>query len=333
MAKGFTKVKENSIFIIKNPRLIFPLMSNLFSLFLGNKPLRTVEIALTYSCDYSCSYCSASEFHALNKKLLSLSELKHIVDEGISEGALHFLLTGGEPLLSNNFLRIAEYIKKRGRLCTFATGGGLLDKQMVSSLKARSIDLVEVSIDSINSKEHDSFRGKKGAFDKGMKGIKLLKKAGIKVMINFVVRKDNIHMLSHLESLSKKMGVNVNLGFSCPVGMWKGRTELLLSSKEIKLIRGYLNKGCFRWCGQTCYSAEGCSSGVEKIYVTAYGDVTPCPLIPKGFGNIRNTPLKKILRIMRKVSYFREIQGMCLPASDKKFLDYLYKSEVKSEKK
>ncbi len=30
----------------------------------------------------------------------------------------------------------------------------------------------------------------------------------------------------------------------------------------------------------------GCPAGMEKIYITPYGDVIPCPFIHIGFGNI-----------------------------------------------
>lgn len=41
-------------------------------------------------------------------------------------------------------------------------------------------------------------------------------------------------------------------------------------------------------------AAFGCGAGATRLYVTPYGDVTPCDVHPQEFGNIRNVGLRDI---------------------------------------
>ena len=41
---------------------------------------------------------------------------------------------------------------------------------------------------------------------------------------------------------------------------------------------------------------SGCPAGIERIYITPYGDVYTCPHVPKSYGNVREEPLKDIYK-------------------------------------
>jgi len=321
------KIVNNASFIVKNPFLILALLRNYFLLILKKKPLRTVELAITYECPYKCAYCSATAFSDDTKKELTLQNYKDIIEDCIDEGAVHFLITGGEPLISEKLEPLVKYIKKRKRICTLATNGLLITKEKIELLKDIGIDLVQVSIDSVKESKHDSFRKYPGAYNKAINCIKGLKKSGVVTMINFIVRKANLPELPKLLSLSRAMGVGINLGFSSPVGKWQGKTKVMLNDEEWKVVDYYLNKKGVRWCGYTTYNKVGCSAGTEKIYISPYGDVTPCPLVPIKFGNLKYTSLKDILKNMRNNKYFNNIHPRCLPASNKKFINQLNKSK------
>jgi MoaA/NifB/PqqE/SkfB family radical SAM enzyme len=59
--------------------------------------------------------------------------------------------------------------------------------------------------------------------------------------------------------------------------------------------------------------------GVEKVYITPYGDVIPCPFIHVSFGNVRETPLTAIVQRMREVPRFGKYQDICVAAEDEEF--------------
>jgi len=56
----------------------------------------------------------------------------------------------------------------------------------------------------------------------------------------------------------------------------------------------------------------GCPAGTEKIYITAYGDVTPCDLIHDVYGNALKEPLELIWKRMCDQPLFRMKTHHCV---------------------
>ena len=63
-------------------------------------------------------------------------------------------------------------------------------------------------------------------------------------------------------------------------------------------------------------NSTGCPAGVEKVYITPYGDVIPCPFIHVSFGNVKDSSLLEIVDKMRNVQYFNKYQKICIAAED-----------------
>ncbi len=251
---------------------------------------------------------------------MSVNNIKKIIDESINLGAIHFLFTGGEPLLSNKLIPLLNYVSKKGYISSIATSGYGLNIQKIKELKNSKISLVELSFDSINADIHNDFRKAKYSFENSMNSINLLKKVKVPTILNYVIRKDNLYELNDLMKLSKKLEIGVNLGFSSAVGKWKNNKNILLNDKEYESTKKYLKNKRVRWCGESSYLKKGCTAGLEKIYVSPYGDVSPCPLIPKIFGNIKDKNLKDITMKIRKNYFFNRIHRRCLPSYNKEFL-------------
>ena len=79
------------------------------------------------------------------------------------------MISGGEPLLCQEFCKILDYAKEKISRITILTNGTLITKEYaehISKANAR----VQVSIESANPRVHDSIRGP-GSFDKAIEGI------------------------------------------------------------------------------------------------------------------------------------------------------------------
>ena len=57
---------------------------------------------------------------------------------------------------------------------------------------------------------------------------------------------------------------------------------------------------------------QGCPAGIEKIYITAYGDVTPCDLIHEPFGNVLEEPLETIWKRFSQDRRFTQKTYECI---------------------
>ena len=109
----------------------------------GNTPkthrycLSSVHLSLSDSCNLNCAYCYARERVEKKHPKLTYEDYTKIIDDvlEISRGVT-FTLTGGEPLLNPDCLRIAEYIKSKGAACYLLSNGLLIDENNIGKISA-----------------------------------------------------------------------------------------------------------------------------------------------------------------------------------------------------
>jgi radical SAM protein with 4Fe4S-binding SPASM domain len=75
-----------------------------------------------------------------------------------------------------------------------STNGTLIDKEKAQELKDIDLSYVGVSLDGMEE-VNDRFRGKKGAFQKAMEGIKNCREVGLKVGLRFTINRMNVREL------------------------------------------------------------------------------------------------------------------------------------------
>lgn len=106
-----------------------------------------VAIEITNACNLNCQVC-------LNDKnsqiYLRFSKIKEVVDEAKSLGVEAIRITGGEPLLHKDIVKILEYIKSKGFYLISNTNGILLDDTLIKNLE-KYLDSILVSIQGYNS--------------------------------------------------------------------------------------------------------------------------------------------------------------------------------------
>lgn len=92
------------------------------------------DLEITARCNHNCRHCDinlpAGDKDAQAREL-SLADIKKIVDEAVSLGALCCLITGGEPLLRDDFFDIYRYIKQKGLLVSVFTNATLVNDEHI----------------------------------------------------------------------------------------------------------------------------------------------------------------------------------------------------------
>jgi len=134
-----------------------------------------VTFILTKVCNYHCDWCSA---HSPGTKKgnndLTTEEWFRIVDE-LKPLMPAIYLCGGEPTLRKDYLEIIRYVKKQGMLCAMTTNGSNLNETSAKEMVESGLDFLSISLDG-DEDFHDSHRGKKGAYQSVVDGIKLVQK-------------------------------------------------------------------------------------------------------------------------------------------------------------
>ena len=121
--------------------------------------LSSVHLSLSDHCNLNCTYCYARERVEKKYPALSFQEYQTIIDDILDINPnVVFTLTGGEPLLNADCLRIAEYIKSKNARVFLLSNGLLINESKISKI-AELFDLVTLSIDGPNDSIHALTRG------------------------------------------------------------------------------------------------------------------------------------------------------------------------------
>ena len=160
------------------------------------------SLAFTYRCNLACSHCYGVV--EPGKKELSTHEVFLVLDEMADAGCLWLLLTGGEPLLREDFLDIYFYAKRKGFIVTLFTNGTLLTKEIADTLKSYPPFVVEVTLYGATRQVYERVTGVVGSFDKCVSGIDLLLNRGISLKLKATLTTVNKEELVDIEAFAKK---------------------------------------------------------------------------------------------------------------------------------
>lgn len=141
-------------------------------------------------CNLKCVHCYAQATAAAGPEELTTAEGKSLIDDLAAYGSPVMLFSGGEPVMREDLVELADHAVKRGMRAVISTNGTLIDKAKAKALKDVGLSYVGVSLDGMRE-VHDKFRGVKGAFDAALTGIDNCREAGIKVGLRFTINKRN----------------------------------------------------------------------------------------------------------------------------------------------
>src|SRR5688572_23025267 len=170
------------------------------------RPLNYVRLAVTDRCNLRCFYCMPEEGirYLPKKELLSFEEIERIVTLMAEMGISKIRLTGGEPFVRNDIMKLIRKIKSIPGIETIhLTTNGVLTAKHVHELKGL-IASVNLSLDTLDKERFKkiTFRDE---FDAVLKTFHALVKSSIPLKINAVVMDEkNIDDILPLVALTKQ---------------------------------------------------------------------------------------------------------------------------------
>ncbi|WP_231759455.1 radical SAM protein [Microbulbifer elongatus] len=159
---------------------------------------RQVSIALTNTCDLSCSHCYAPK----NKAKLEFGLLTSLLRTLDLNGCMGVGFGGGEPTLYPKFAELCEFAAiETGLAVTMTTHGHRLDEILLKKISGR-IHFVRVSMDGVGA-TYENIRNR--SFDSLVNKVKLLKDVS-PFGINFVVNSTTIKELDEAARIADDLG-------------------------------------------------------------------------------------------------------------------------------
>jgi cyclic pyranopterin phosphate synthase len=181
-----------------------------------------LRVSVTDRCDFRCVYCMAEQQTFLPKKeLLSLEELERLCGAFIEKGVRRLRITGGEPLVRKDVMRLIERLGARIGSgldeLTLTTNGSQLARH-ARALATAGVRRINVSLDTLDA---DKFRAitRWGALDQVLAGIDAAQEAGLKVKINTVALRDmNRDEIPSMIEWAHGRGMDLTLIETMPLG-------------------------------------------------------------------------------------------------------------------
>ena len=148
-----------------------------------------LRISVTDRCDFRCVYCMAEDMTFLPKRdVLSFEEIETIAGAFIARGTTRIRLTGGEPLVRRDIMRLVDTLGARiGRgleELTLTTNGSQLARH-AEALRAAGVRRINVSLDTLD-RERFARITRRGRLADVLVGIDAAQAAGLQVKINMV---------------------------------------------------------------------------------------------------------------------------------------------------
>ena len=142
--------------------------------------LLAAEVEFNRECNYRCPYCYADDGSAAagrDSGLLSGEEIDGVIEQAAALGARKIVILGGEPLLYRDLEARLDRIVALGMRPEIFTNGALLDPERAAML-FRYGARVALKFNSLIPEVQERMTGVKGALDKCLRAVELLREAG-----------------------------------------------------------------------------------------------------------------------------------------------------------
>ena len=301
-------------------------MSDNFNLDSLRNPI-DATFELTVRCNLKCKMCMfrhcTSENNELISRELTAEEWIKIAEDAADMGTGSLLITGGEPMLRQDFPEIYRGIYKKGFILSLYTNGTLVDDKIMDLLRECPPHKIGISIYGASSETYEKVCGNASFFEKAIEGAKKLVTLPSVVEFRTTIIEDNYEDSYKTEELIKsefgekyqlvmtRMVLNAVRGGCADVSSCRLSPEknvLLSHNKAISKLREIIgedfdiknvrfrfekkNTDCENY-GQNKVSLLGCSGGMRSYCVTYDGKLQACQALGQFATDVKNDGLKK----------------------------------------
>jgi radical SAM protein with 4Fe4S-binding SPASM domain len=273
----------------------------------------TGQIELTRRCNLKCVHCYYSGGGEPRRKELSTGEWKKLLMVIAREGCIFLTMTGGEPLVRDDFLEIYAYAQKKGFVITLFSNGQAFTKEIVRYLEKNRPFRVEITVNSITRGLYESITGVSGSFERLMRSLELLKGARLPLVFKSNCLKQNKKEICKIKKftdsyLGKPRGGGTRFiydpilypgisGSSQPGACRVSVSELAgLRRSDFDILNEYTNGICE---SSSVLNRERsclyqCDTWLTNFFINPYGRVKFCNFSDKFSADFREVPFKKI---------------------------------------
>lgn len=233
--------------------------------------INLVSFSLTNRCNLKCDYCCVDS-KIENKDYLDTNQLKKAIDNIVKLNPRVLTISGGEPMLRQDFFEILAYTKEKfkGKII-LSTNATLIKNNKIDEI-INGLHAIEISLDGYDELSCSKIRGK-GVFGKVINTAKLIKSKGFdNISTSLVVGKNNVNDVDKFKKLNEELGIEPIIRNFVSIGRGSENSCRYL---EDELDISYIDKDDYR--DENSLGANMCKAGVNQIFIDCKGDIYPCP--------------------------------------------------------
>jgi radical SAM protein with 4Fe4S-binding SPASM domain len=258
---------------------------------------------LTARCNFNCPMCyihlSNEEVEKRGKELTAQQWIS-LAEQARDRGMLFALLTGGEPLVRQDFFEIYGAMKEMGLLISINSNGSTLQGENLQRLIEDPPQRVNVSLYGGSAETYKTMCGN-DAFDRVVENIRQLKRSGIDVRLNVSLTPYNYQDLEKIYDISKDLNTVIKVAsYMYPPIRVHGdcghrlspdesaklavQWDLMRFTKEnfLEHAAGYRDLMAVeeKECAADPDTGVSCRAGSTAFWMTWDGRMLPCGMMP-----------------------------------------------------
>ena len=176
---------------------------------------------VTQACDLVCKHCRASAQECSHPAELTTAQSKALIDQiATFPRKPHLVLTGGDPLKRNDIFDLIRHAVAAGlQVALTPSATPLATREALEAAKEAGVGSLGISLDGVDAKTHDAFRGWEGSFDRTLRMLSDVRKLRLPVQINTTITRRNFHQIDDMATLLSTQGIAMwSVFFLIPVG-------------------------------------------------------------------------------------------------------------------
>lgn len=164
----------------------------------GRRIPLSFDLEATARCNNNCRHCCinlpSGDKAALHNEL-TLDEISHIADQAVSLGSLWCLITGGEPLLREDFFDLYRVLKKKGLLVSVFTNACLITEKHIKLFRDYPPRDIEITVYGATEETYERVTRMPGSYAAFSRGLDQLLEGGIRMDMKTMALRSNVHEL------------------------------------------------------------------------------------------------------------------------------------------
>ncbi|RWX47447.1 Radical SAM superfamily enzyme, MoaA/NifB/PqqE/SkfB family [Candidatus Electrothrix aarhusensis] len=168
----------------------------------------SVSFELTHRCNFRCVHCYLGDQEAIHKhrhRELDTDTILGLLDEMVEAGTLFLTLTGGDPMLRPDFVKIYEHAVRAGLLVSVLCNGSLITNEIVRSFVRYPPRIVDITLYGATQNTFEAITQKDGSFAACLNSIERLRKANVRLHLKTVVMTLNYKEMPAMRAIAKDM--------------------------------------------------------------------------------------------------------------------------------